>query len=397
MGGDTGANADSSRSHAVLQICLKDLSGSGRPLEYGKLSFIDLAGSERGADTNDTDKQTRIDGAEINKSLLALKECIRAMDHQHEHTPFRGSKLTQVLKDSFTGSNCRTVMIANVSPCSGSVEHSLNTLRYAYRVKELRRAGSGGLGSVDLSSLTDETTFPNFAGELPIDEESSDENSVGNETPPVQQLQIRDFSSTRQAMPSPPLLQRVFTGRSEPDPEMSIPSDEDGNQMILSNTQPTSNHSSHKTKPVHASTTVSTRDSQERSSTNISAMDSHEIAPEVAHEPVSSSSRATLDELARRHDRIIGVILTEEEELINMHREHVDFMVELLKEEMIHLDGVDRPGSDVDAYVASLEGILAKKADHIAKIQRHVTVFKAHLSEEDSLSRQFQSLASSSG
>jgi kinesin family member 2/24 len=80
----------------------------------------------------------RIDGAEINKSLLALKECIRALDQNKNHTPFRGSKLTLVLKDSFTG-NCRTVMIGNISPSSGSSEHTLNTLRYADRVKELKK------------------------------------------------------------------------------------------------------------------------------------------------------------------------------------------------------------------------------------------------------------------
>merc|ERR1719284_2057145 len=160
--GVTGANVDSSRSHAILQICLKDVQNKedGKLKEHGKISFIDLAGSERGADhNNDTDRQTRMDGAEINKSLLALKECIRALDQQLDHTPFRGSKLTQVLKDSFVGSNCRTVMIANVSPNSSAVDHTLNTLRYAYRVKELR-SGSGrpaplpGAGS-DIGSFCD--------------------------------------------------------------------------------------------------------------------------------------------------------------------------------------------------------------------------------------------------
>mmetsp|Transcript_9549 Transcript_9549/g.18604 ORF Transcript_9549/g.18604 Transcript_9549/m.18604 type:complete len:505 (-) Transcript_9549:4248-5762(-) len=130
--GSTGANDDSSRSHAVMDILLR----RGREV-VGKMSFIDLAGSERGADVKDTDKQTRMDGAEINKSLLALKECIRAIDQEKRHTPFRGSKLTQVLKDSFVG-NCRTVMIANVGPCASSCEHTLNTLRYADRVKEIR-------------------------------------------------------------------------------------------------------------------------------------------------------------------------------------------------------------------------------------------------------------------
>lgn len=55
----------------------------------GKLSFIDLAGNERASDVTDMHKQTRMDGAEINKSLLALKECIRALDMDKAHIPFR--------------------------------------------------------------------------------------------------------------------------------------------------------------------------------------------------------------------------------------------------------------------------------------------------------------------
>lgn len=134
--GQTGANDDSSRSHAVLEISLKNNKKT-----VGKMTFIDLAGSERGADVSNSDSKTRIDGAEINKSLLALKECIRALDQDKKHLPFRGSKLTLVLKDSFIG-NCRTVMIGNVSPGLLSCEHTLNTLRYSDRVKELKK-GTG--------------------------------------------------------------------------------------------------------------------------------------------------------------------------------------------------------------------------------------------------------------
>ncbi|XP_044267579.1 kinesin-like protein KIF2A isoform X2 [Tribolium madens] len=133
--GQTSANENSSRSHAVFQIYL-------RPAKkitslHGKFSLIDLAGNERGADTLSSTKTTRMEGGEINKSLLALKECIRALGRKGAHLPFRLSKLTQVLRDSFIGTNSKTCMIAMVSPGVSSCENTLNTLRYADRVKEL--------------------------------------------------------------------------------------------------------------------------------------------------------------------------------------------------------------------------------------------------------------------
>lgn len=77
-----------------------------------------------------------MEGAEINKSLLALKECIRAIDMKSAHVPFRASKLTMVLRDSFLNEgSSKIVMIACINPGSSSADHTLNTLRYAYRLK----------------------------------------------------------------------------------------------------------------------------------------------------------------------------------------------------------------------------------------------------------------------
>ena len=73
----TAANDTSSRSHAIAQIRVRDSAGKS----LGKLLIVDLAGSERAQDTQSNNRQRRLEGAEINKSLLALKECIRALDN----------------------------------------------------------------------------------------------------------------------------------------------------------------------------------------------------------------------------------------------------------------------------------------------------------------------------
>lgn len=145
--GQTSANLNSSRSHAVFQIYLRQKNNNNKL--HGKFSLIDLAGNERGADTFFSSKLTRLEGSEINQSLLSLKECIRALGRKGAHLPFRGSKLTQVLRDSFVGSNSKTCMIAMVSPGVSSCENTLNTLRYADRVKEL------GGGDAPLNKTSD--------------------------------------------------------------------------------------------------------------------------------------------------------------------------------------------------------------------------------------------------
>lgn len=132
--GVTHANDRSSRSHAVLEMKVTLSNGN----TSGRITFVDLAGSERASDTAEMNFKTRQEGAEINKSLLALKECIRAMSLRKRHIPFRGSKLTRILRESFVG-RCHTCVIATISPCQSDCEDTLNTLRYADRIKELKR------------------------------------------------------------------------------------------------------------------------------------------------------------------------------------------------------------------------------------------------------------------
>lgn len=136
----TAANAVSSRSHAVLQVIVtKYDKSSASNIKYGKLSMIDLAGSERAANTKNRGKRL-VEGANINRSLLALGNCINALGEKGKKSsfvPYRDSKLTRLLKDSL-GGNCRTVMIANVSMAKSSFEETLNTLKYANRAKNIK-------------------------------------------------------------------------------------------------------------------------------------------------------------------------------------------------------------------------------------------------------------------
>ncbi|XP_066925395.1 kinesin-like protein KIF2A [Clytia hemisphaerica] len=181
--GTTSANQNSSRSHAIFQMILRK-RGHGKDGSmgslHGKFSLIDLAGNERGADTMSSDRQTRLEGAEINKSLLALKECIRALGKKGAHLPFRASKLTQVLRDSFIGENAKTCMIAMISPGLSCVEHTLNTLRYADRAKELGPDGRGGKKKKRIIHLDDDDE--EYSEEEEDEGEESEEGANDDET-----------------------------------------------------------------------------------------------------------------------------------------------------------------------------------------------------------------------
>jgi kinesin family protein 18/19 len=138
----TNANETSSRSHAVLQVHVTQSPRTASLTEertMATLSIIDLAGSERAAATTNMG-QRMVEGANINKSLLALGNCINSLCESGgamRHVPYRNSKLTRLLKFSL-GGNCKTVMIVCVAPTSQHFDDTHNTLIYAERATKIK-------------------------------------------------------------------------------------------------------------------------------------------------------------------------------------------------------------------------------------------------------------------
>ncbi|RCI02145.1 hypothetical protein CU098_008136, partial [Rhizopus stolonifer] len=181
--GSTDMNAKSSRSHAIFSVTLKQekwvsnskkdppikptpsvshrnstmnmkssLGQTERPSkneesdEQGewmvvnsKFHFVDLAGSERLKRTA-AEGDRRKEGININAGLLALGNVISALSDPSKkptHIPYRDSKLTRLLQDSL-GGNSTTLMIACVSSAEINVTETVNTIKYAYRARNIR-------------------------------------------------------------------------------------------------------------------------------------------------------------------------------------------------------------------------------------------------------------------
>ncbi|XP_010259584.1 PREDICTED: kinesin-like protein KIN-13A [Nelumbo nucifera] len=417
--GSTGANEESSRSHAILQLAIKkhseikeskrhnDGNESKGAKVIGKISFIDLAGSERGADTTDNDRQTRIEGAEINKSLLALKECIRALDNDQIHIPFRGSKLTEVLRDSFVG-NSRTVMISCISPNAGSCEHTLNTLRYADRVKSLSKSGNAKKDQVPSSLLASKES--SSTPSLPVSvepEEGYDQNQEVKVVDMGRRVGEKEssYNSTsdfdRQLSSMPPNYH--FNGREETgvtsgsldreriDTRNTFGGSTSHKSYSTQNTNDTSEEEKvQKVSPprrkVKEERSVKQGNWPKRDGT-VSDLSTNYKQQNTYDSTGSNVAAKQCEAEAPCHDGDINAILEEEEALIAAHRKEIEDTMEIVREEMRLLAEVDQPGSLIDNYVTQLSFVLSRKAAGLVSLQARLARFQHRLKEQEILSR----------
>ncbi|KAH7365804.1 hypothetical protein KP509_18G047500 [Ceratopteris richardii] len=386
--GTTGANEESSRSHAILQLSIRRRSDTNEKKRthqvVGKISFIDLAGSERGADTTDNDRQTRLEGAEINKSLLALKECIRALDSDQSHIPFRGSKLTEVLRDSFVGDS-RTVMISCISPSSGSCEHTLNTLRYADRVKGLSRNSGHNKREISCMPLQQEPSTiqcleppfekpeqcTNFE-ELPrMSRPSTASGPVRSNSRLVELYQAPGSSEVRDSGNK----YDVTINNSFPVPVLSKSVGHWQNGVNIS--QYSSGNSIKDVKNSLTGVVVSNKnDSTEERTMRLP----------MANLMSARDASSNLEMSALTGGDGMVVLLKEEDNLISAHCKELEDTINFIREEMKLLAEVEQPGSQIDVYVSQLSKLLSKKAAGLVNLQAQLAKFQKLLKEQEIVS-----------
>ncbi|KPI90047.1 putative C-terminal motor kinesin [Leptomonas seymouri] len=129
----TNMNEHSSRSHMLLYIIVRTTNKQTNMQSYGKLSLIDLAGSER-LDKSGAEGQRMKEAVSINKSLSALGDVIAGLAQSAKHVPFRNSVLTFLLQDSMTG-QAKVLMFVCVSPASYNASESSSSLLFASRAR----------------------------------------------------------------------------------------------------------------------------------------------------------------------------------------------------------------------------------------------------------------------
>lgn len=152
---NTKLNTESSRSHAILMVHVKrsvkgrdsglssesgnhsHMIKSVKPpvIQKGKLVVVDLAGSER-IDKSGSEGHTLEEAKSINLSLSALGKCINALAENSAHVPFRDSKLTRLLRDSF-GGTARTSLVITIGPSPRHRGETASTIMFGQRAMKV--------------------------------------------------------------------------------------------------------------------------------------------------------------------------------------------------------------------------------------------------------------------
>ena len=357
---NTVTNETSSRSHAICNIVVK-LKGYDE--EYGKLSLVDLAGSERAQETQSNNRQRRAEGAEINKSLLALKECIRALDEKKSnpdtHVPFRASKLTHVLRDSFVSRSdkSRIIMISCVNPSYMSANHTLNTLRYSDRLKEKTKQHFGGnYNNINMNARGVQANNYNNNG------------SPRNINKPAVSKQQNDAKKKADRVQSKE--KKPTNKKTEPTRKGTVPTKQSNKSNNNSNNNISNNN-------------------HETNDDDSKGDDGEEEDWDYLKKTMASREGKVLNDDYIKYHHLTAKLVEDEDDIINSHMNIIKEDARLLSQEGDLITNIKGVGKEedfkMDEYIAGLEKVINQKLKLYTDIKNKVEKYKKHIKEEDVL------------
>ncbi|GJM93996.1 hypothetical protein PR202_ga10605 [Eleusine coracana subsp. coracana] len=147
----TLCNERSSRSHCMIIL---DVPSVG-----GRLMLVDMAGSENIEAAGQTGFEAKMQTAKINQGNTALKRVVESIANGDSHVPFRDSKLTMLLQDSFEDDKSKILMILCASPDPKELHKTVSTLEYGAKAKCIIRAAHAATPRDKMSLEESSTTL----------------------------------------------------------------------------------------------------------------------------------------------------------------------------------------------------------------------------------------------
>ena len=376
---NTVTNETSSRSHAICNIVIREKGSK----EFGKLSLVDLAGSERAEETQSNNRTRRAEGAEINKSLLALKECIRALQARKTsgnndiHVPFRASKLTHVLRDSFVSKSdkSRIIMISCINPSYIHSNHSINTLRYSDRLKE-------------------QTAYvlKQMANNVKIKVNNNNEQKHQNKNNNINNKQKKELEREKELEE---INMNVFNAKDDILNDINfderINLDDDLLEFQKIENKENEKEEKNKNEVIEKENNIIT---PEKNIDNNSEKIIDEEMEDLIYlkKTVSKDGKFISDDFIKYH-KLTDTIIQDEDDIITTHMEVVKQDAKLLTEEgrlisLIKGIGSEEEKIEVDEYIQRLENVLDQKMNIYSGLQDKIDIYKGHLKEEDRMRKE---------
>ena len=130
-------NEYSSRSHYIFILTIFQNNKKDKIIKNSKLFLVDLAGSEKIPKCEEERKSLEEENI-TNKSINTLEKIINNLaDGKNIHIPYKESKLTGVLQESF-GGNSKTSLIITCSPSIYHECQTLSNLRFGEKAKKIK-------------------------------------------------------------------------------------------------------------------------------------------------------------------------------------------------------------------------------------------------------------------